>query len=502
MSDQRAKTSQEADNELLTAYLDGELPDSECIAVEKRLGEDPSFHNLMRELQTTWDMLDSLPLVKPNSQFVNTTVEMAVAGQFKRRSFANGLLKGLLLLLIPATAFGLSYFFKRESIEQPERELVNDLPLIENRDRYTKAIVEDSAEGGIAFLRSLYDDGLLGEPGDLFAVDSKVSNEAPDDIEETVQPPNPQRIKDRSDRLSRMTDQQLAELFKKKEKFDALPQKQRETLRKFHDLLTSEPDRNKLAGVLSSYYDLLKDLGPSQRARLLDLPLDQRLKEIGRIARQRAEDAFGTIGSSKLPEKDTTPFYRWYEISIRYYHLEIREQTGEVLLALQLVKGMPFSNGVIDRIKTGPIEQLVAFLMRNDREYLGRLLCRNSPTGDIGIPLLRHLVSAEANEILDQPGFTRQDREELILVWIENANQSRFLINPDALKKFYRQLSQENRDQLDNQHPDDWHEALTRMYWKAKIGERSSQSDEDDFVEFLRQNGLYAEFQFWEDDEQ
>ena len=114
--------SSNADAELLTAYLDGELPDSDCIAVEKRLAEDTAFHQQMRELQSAWELLDSLPLATPDSQFVKTTIEMAIADTQQKKS--HGLLKWL-LLLIPVGMFVLGYFLKREAIEKPERELVN-----------------------------------------------------------------------------------------------------------------------------------------------------------------------------------------------------------------------------------------------------------------------------------------------------------------------------------------------------------------------------------------
>ena len=499
MADQKAKTRDEEDNELLTAYLDGELSDAECIAVEKRLAEDPGFHNQMLQLQATWDMLDSLPMIaKPNSQFVRTTVEMAITSKHRKRSFADGLFKGLMLLLIPATVFGLSYFFKHESIERPERELINDLPLVENHNRYTK-VLKGNAEEGIEFLRSLYDQGLLGDVGDLFADNTR--DTSLEDFESSdTQPPSPQQIKDRRDRVARMTDQQQADLFKKKEKFEALPKKQQITIRKFHELLSNDPDRAQLVEALSFYYDWLGGLGASQYAKFQDLPFEDRLTEIRQITRQQAQDAFGKTGSSRLPESDAEGFYQWYGFSIHRYHLEIRYRTVDVFTALQMYKGLSATEQAIERIKSGPIEQLVEFLMAQDRDYLGRLLCTNSARGDVGIELLRKFVSNEALSIIDQPGFTQQDQEELILKWIEAANRGRFPIKPDDLKDFYTKLSQKQRDDLDNQHPDDRHEELTRMYWETNIGKRSTASQMEDFEQFLRRNGLYAEFEFWNDE--
>lgn len=495
MADEPAPKKDEADSELLTAYLDGELSDTECIAVEKRLAEEPAFHRHMCDLQNAWDMLDSLPLVQPNSHFVETTVEMAIAGHKPKSSTVGNIVKGLLLLLIPATAFGLSYFLKRESIEQPERELIADLPLIEKHDRYKRVISKVSAEDGISLLKSIYSRGLFREVDDLFPVDSR--EEPPNDFEPVSEPPDPQRIKDRSDRLSRMTDQQRADLFEKKAKFEALDPEQQQTLREFHDLLAKEPQRVKLVEVMSSYYDWLRILGSSQRAKLQDMSLNERLTEIRRITSQQAQKYFGTIGSTKLPPDDSILFYQWYDVSIRYLAPEIRERTGEILneqIKDREAQGLPTNELVIDRIVSGPIEQLVEFLMRNDRQNIGQLLCENSTPQSIGLEYLRNVVSDEASSIIDEPGFTELDRQELILKWIETANSARFPIKSETLKSFYSELSQEGRDRLDNLHPDDRHDALNRLYWEEKIGERSAPSEDEAFQEFLRQSGWDTEF--------
>ncbi|QEG24731.1 anti-sigma factor family protein [Mariniblastus fucicola] len=500
MASEPAKTSEEIDSELLTAYLDGELSDADCIGVEKRLAEDPGFHRKMCELQNAWDMLDSLPLIQPNSQFVQTTIEMAIAGKDSRKTLLTGkVLRALMLLLIPAALFGVSYFVKRESIEQPERELVYDLPLIENHDRYSKVIFGNNAESGITFLKSVYAKGLFREVDDLFPVDSR--SESLNDFEPASLPPNPQKIRDRSDRLSRLTDEERAELFEKKTKFEAINESQKETLREFHDLLADEPERDKLVDVMASYYDWLKILGASQRANLLDLPPEDRLKEIGRITRQQAQDAFGTIGSTKLPPNDAVLFYKWYDFSVDYYEPEIRERTGKVLTEMRKAKGLPTNEMVIDRIKSGPIEELVEFLMRNDRENFGQILCDNTRSWNIGIDYLRAIVSDEAGSIIDQPDFTEQDRQELILKWIEAANRARFPIKSSELKSFYAELTQEQRDKLDNLHPDQWYDSLTRMYWEKKIGQtRSAPSEDEAFQRFLRQSGWETEFGTGEDD--
>ena len=42
----------------LTAYLDGELGNSETQQVEERLATDQQYRSIMQQLQKTWDVLD------------------------------------------------------------------------------------------------------------------------------------------------------------------------------------------------------------------------------------------------------------------------------------------------------------------------------------------------------------------------------------------------------------------------------------------------------------
>jgi len=113
---------------------------------------------------------------------------------------------------------------------------------------------------------------------------------------------------------------------------------------------------------------------------------------------------------------------------------------------------------------------------------------------------LREIVSAEARAIIDQSGFSDRDRQELILKWIETANRARFPIKPETLKSYYSELSQEKRDDLDNLHPSDWFDTLSRMYWKEKIGDRSAPSEDEAFQKFLRETGWESEFGFGQSD--
>ena len=49
-----------SEDELLVAYLDGELDEAARVNVEKRLAEEPDLRSRLTLLERAWDLLDEL----------------------------------------------------------------------------------------------------------------------------------------------------------------------------------------------------------------------------------------------------------------------------------------------------------------------------------------------------------------------------------------------------------------------------------------------------------
>ncbi len=477
----------EKDSELLTAYLDGELSESETIAVEKRLATDSEFRSQMQELQNAWDMLDALPLVRPDSAFVRTTVEMAIAG--KQKSGISGWitmgLLGLVIAGLPLSSFAVSYLQTRETIEQPVRELIEELPLIENFDRYSKVVSDNNPRKGIRFLQSIYKQGLFSEVEGLLPVESV---EPVSDLTATTEDPSPNTIQTRNDRLTRMTEEQREDLFAKQQKFEVLPPENQEAIRKFHNLLVTDPQQTRLLQALVSYYDWLKTLNTTQLNEVLDSPPEKRLTKIRKITRLQAREAFGRLGSTSLPFVDAEAFYRWYSIANGFHNEDIRKQAASVFTRIRREKGIPTDKEDIERVNSGPMEQLVDFLLRHDRENFGELITTN----EFGLEHLENQLTNSSQSILNELD-TLEERQELVLRWIEVANKTRFPIQTSNLKKFYQTLSREKKDEIAIEHPNDWFETLKRLYWE-KNGILLQATPDEDFQRFIRESGLDSEF--------
>jgi anti-sigma factor RsiW len=160
-SDSSRESQREQLDEELVAYLDGELSAEQNQVVEQRLSSDPDYRERLRELEKTWDLLDELPAGEPTQSFTQSTLELVLSEdtqlQLKKRRTSWTLpLRVLAFSALPLALFGSAFAATRYWQNQPYRQLLQDLPVIENVDMFTK--VED-----LRFLELLEQEGLFGD---------------------------------------------------------------------------------------------------------------------------------------------------------------------------------------------------------------------------------------------------------------------------------------------------------------------------------------------------
>ena len=146
----------------LVAYLDGELAADEVAVVEKRLAQDKDYREHLRQLQQSWDLLESLPRTSVNEDFTRSTVEMVAVSvgqqvhqRLNQESWSRRLrwgVAGLIAAVFAIGGFGLVY----ERVTRANRQLMKDLPVIERVDLYREV-------NSIEFLEKLAAEGLFDE---------------------------------------------------------------------------------------------------------------------------------------------------------------------------------------------------------------------------------------------------------------------------------------------------------------------------------------------------
>lgn len=148
--------------EELVAYLDGELSPQRRQEIEQRLVSDEAFRRQSQQLERAWDFLDELPESEVDDSFTHSTVEMVAVSasrdfeetvQQRRKRLP---LKWMALGGIGIVAISAGYYLAQRQLSAPNRQLQQDLPIIEEIDLYR---VSDSLE----FLEKLDEEGLFHE---------------------------------------------------------------------------------------------------------------------------------------------------------------------------------------------------------------------------------------------------------------------------------------------------------------------------------------------------
>jgi len=129
------------DDELLVAYLDGELDGEMRATVEQRLLDDDTLRSRLQSLQRGWDWLDELPEVVTSEKLVESTLELVVADladprQDASQSWMSGARLPLMILLgslLSAAVAWASISIARQRIYNQQ---LRDLAIAENLDAY------------------------------------------------------------------------------------------------------------------------------------------------------------------------------------------------------------------------------------------------------------------------------------------------------------------------------------------------------------------------------
>jgi anti-sigma factor RsiW len=154
-------------HEELVAYLDGELGPDESHRVEELLAADAGARQTLQRLDRAWQLLDDLDTSGVGDKFAQTTLEMVTvvaAGEVeqnqadapRRRRRRRLLLGGG---LAAAGLAGFAAVALLAAAVDPNKQLVHDLPVLENLDQYSQ--VKD-----IEFLRMLNRERVFAEEPD------------------------------------------------------------------------------------------------------------------------------------------------------------------------------------------------------------------------------------------------------------------------------------------------------------------------------------------------
>ncbi len=148
--------------ELLVAYLDGELDEQTAEQVQRGLETDPDLRLRLESHSGTWAMLDELQQPQVKTDFTESTLEVVAlrAQNDIDQSRSTGPLGRLGRYLTVATGLFAASFLGFICVvlfrPDPNRQLLEDLPVVQRLDEYRQI---DSIE----FLKELHKSELFSE---------------------------------------------------------------------------------------------------------------------------------------------------------------------------------------------------------------------------------------------------------------------------------------------------------------------------------------------------
>jgi len=272
----------------LVAYLDGELDAENSQRIEQLLAGDPQARLKLQRLERTWELLDELQSPQDPLELTQSTLEMVAAAaeedvargraEIARTRRRRGFL-GVACLL----AAGLvGFLVVRPMVPDPNRQLIEDLPLLVHLDQYRQL-------DGVEFLRLLRDNGLF------VGADDSVSEVFPE-VDDSPE--------GRRRQIESMSPAEQNELRQHRKWFEDRKPAEQQRLRDVYQQLRGDPHADELRLVMHGYHQWLRTLPAHQRAELERLEPEWRIERI----RQHLEEQ-----AMQPSREDVEGLARWLE---------------------------------------------------------------------------------------------------------------------------------------------------------------------------------------------
>lgn len=266
------------EDEVLVAYLDGQLTSDECEHIESLLATDTTTRQRLQAFDRVWNALDALPRSTASPSFTRTTIDMAAVTSNEQRGANRRVWRWRVPLWALASMLGLlvGVVLTFAAVTAPERRAVLDLPIALHASALEQA-------GTLEFLTKLAD--THAEDLAVFR-DSKVRNTA--DEWATVAAASPPQ---RHAWVEGLAPAELTAVNARVAEFQARPAAKQASLQRFAEDLASHPNAKELRETALAYEAMVRRLPASEQASLRQMSVEERLRVIDRQATRWARDA-------------------------------------------------------------------------------------------------------------------------------------------------------------------------------------------------------------------
>lgn len=267
----------ETQDEVLVAYLDGQLPADQSERIEARLADDPTIRERMQTLDRVWNALDVLPRSTASPAFTRSTVEMAAVATdkpdpaTKRRSWRVPLASLAVLL-----GLGGGAMLTLAMIGAPDRRALRDLPVAMNVEALANL-------GSVGFAEQ-----LLEEAGPQVATfqSEQTADEARHWAKVSRMAPPERRVW-----LEAQPPETLSEVSSQVDLFDNRTQVKQESLRELVHQIDEHERAAEIREATLVYQEMIARLSSGEQSDLRQSTAAERLAIIKRSAQRWALDA-------------------------------------------------------------------------------------------------------------------------------------------------------------------------------------------------------------------
>lgn len=425
MTHQNTTEDIEADDELITAYLDYELKPVERSVVDRRLIDDEGFRNRLAQMRRAWELLDELPETPLNQHFTKSTLEMVAVDLEKIRT--NVLtIEGWKLPWVPKISRKFVMFsaavlaiivggaiggvLRNRSVASEARQLV--------------------VAGALPVLQDFPEIGMLQELAEIPRWKDLL--EMPS-LREHMLPATPasddvNSIKEWASRTMDVHQKEL--LYDQKQALDRMQPEARSIIEARYKALRSHPDADELQQVGIAMNSILQSLRMKQRANIRSLPNDRKTIAI----RQEACLVLALTHGEKLNNDEKSHLEKWASVDLFRYLQEspsnpfpFQESQWQNLLYWKLSSSGATSQFNLDAINNDLDELLESFYegLRPDTKQLFE-----------GVAPSSHLLVIATWVLQKRPDVIKEQSTE-------------------ELYDVYKNLPEDKKEQIDMQRPEE-----------------------------------------------
>jgi hypothetical protein len=257
--------------------------------------------------------------------------------------------------------------------------------------------------------------------------------------------------------LEQLSESEKVALAKKRERFERLSVDEQQRYREFHRELESHPDAERLIRILENYSTFLQSLTSIERAKLADLPLDERIAEVQTLKQRQDWRAFNRLAEQSVTPKDLEALFVWIgEVALAH-----EPQVQDAFFSMN----PEFDPARLPKKSTDKARFWSGFIIGQLSEDTLKI-----PT-DAEIDELSQRLSPSAQEFLnlatDRAEKLRRLRGWLFVGWM---SRRRNTISEEELELFFaEQLTEEERQTLDQKSPEDRLDLLREMYVRRRM---------------------------------